>query len=132
MTSRDDLRRPRVMFGQAVITRTRVPVSVILDRLAADMTADEITAEYPAVTVADVHVPAHGTTLAREGVHISRRRAASSRLRTQREGPDQPRFRLTATLIQVKDILKKAPRMRCGREPRGMGSPADRWGRGLS
>ena len=43
------------MHGQAVIAETRVPVSLILDGLAADMTAEEITAEYPAVTAANVH-----------------------------------------------------------------------------
>ena len=35
---------PRVMHGQAVIAGTRVPVSVILDCLAAGMTTEEITA----------------------------------------------------------------------------------------
>jgi hypothetical protein len=34
-----------------------LPVSVILDCLAAGMTAEEITAEYPTVTVAGVRVP---------------------------------------------------------------------------
>jgi uncharacterized protein (DUF433 family) len=32
---------PRVMLGQAVIAGTRVPVSVVLDCLAAGMTAEE-------------------------------------------------------------------------------------------
>ena len=36
---------PQVMHGQAVISGTRVSVSVILDCLAAGMTAHEITAE---------------------------------------------------------------------------------------
>jgi hypothetical protein len=36
-----------VMHGQAVIAGIRMPVSVILDCLAAGMTAEEITAEYP-------------------------------------------------------------------------------------
>ena len=40
------------MHGQAVIAGTRVPVSVILDYLAAGMRAEEITSEYPTVTVA--------------------------------------------------------------------------------
>jgi uncharacterized protein (DUF433 family) len=40
----------QVMHGQVVIAGTRVPVSAILDRLAAGMSAEEITAEYPAVT----------------------------------------------------------------------------------
>jgi uncharacterized protein (DUF433 family) len=57
---------PRVMHGQAVIVGTRVPVSVILDCLAAGMTAEEITAEYPSVTVAGVRAAAaYGAALAR-------------------------------------------------------------------
>lgn len=58
---------PRVMHGQAVIAGTRVPVSVILDCLAAGMTAEEITAEYPTVTAAGVRAAAaYGAALARE------------------------------------------------------------------
>jgi uncharacterized protein (DUF433 family) len=58
---------PRVMHGQAVITSTRVPASVILDCLAAGMTAEEITAEYPTVTAAGVRAAAaYGAALARE------------------------------------------------------------------
>jgi uncharacterized protein (DUF433 family) len=58
---------PQVMHGQTVITRTRVPVSVILDCLAAGMTAEEITAECPAVTTAGVRAAAaYGAALARE------------------------------------------------------------------
>ncbi len=58
---------PRVMHGQAVIAGTRVPASVILDCLAAAMTAEEITAEYPTVTEAGVHAAAaYGAALARE------------------------------------------------------------------
>jgi uncharacterized protein (DUF433 family) len=49
---------PRVMHGQAVIAGTRVPVSVILDCLAAGMTAEEITTEYPVVTIAGVRAAA--------------------------------------------------------------------------
>jgi uncharacterized protein (DUF433 family) len=48
----------RVMHGQAVIAGTRVPVSVILDCLAAGMTAEEITAKYPTVTTAGVRAAA--------------------------------------------------------------------------
>jgi uncharacterized protein (DUF433 family) len=58
---------PQVMHGQAVIAGTRVPVSVILDCLAAGMTAEEITAEYPTVAVAGVRAAAaYGAALARE------------------------------------------------------------------
>ncbi len=58
---------PQVMGGQAVLAGTRVPVSVVLDCLAAGMTAQEITAEYPVVTVAGVRAAAaYGAALARE------------------------------------------------------------------
>jgi uncharacterized protein (DUF433 family) len=58
---------PQVMHGQAVIAGTRVPVSVILDCLAAGMTAEQITGEYPTVTVAGVRAAAaYGAALARE------------------------------------------------------------------
>ena len=43
---------PGVMHGLAVIAGTCVPVSVTLDCLAAGMTAEEITSEYPTVTIA--------------------------------------------------------------------------------
>jgi uncharacterized protein (DUF433 family) len=58
---------PSVMHGQAVIAGTRVPVSVILDCLAAGMTAEEITSEYPTISVAGVRAAAaYGAALARE------------------------------------------------------------------
>jgi uncharacterized protein (DUF433 family) len=58
---------PRVMHGQAVIAGTRVPVSVILDCLAAGMTTEEITTEYPSVPIAGVRAAAaYGAALARE------------------------------------------------------------------
>jgi uncharacterized protein (DUF433 family) len=58
---------PHVMHGQAVIAGTRVPVSVILDCLAAGMAAEQIIAEYPTVTIAGVRAAAaYGAVLARE------------------------------------------------------------------
>jgi uncharacterized protein (DUF433 family) len=58
---------PRVMHGQAVIAGTRVPVSVILDCLAAGMTAEQIAEEYPSVTPSGVRAAAaYGAVLARE------------------------------------------------------------------
>ncbi len=58
---------PQVMHGQAVLAGTRVPVSVILDCLAAGMTAEQIVAEYPAVTEAGIRAAAaYGAALARE------------------------------------------------------------------
>jgi uncharacterized protein (DUF433 family) len=60
---------PRVMHGQAVLAGTRVPVSVILDCLAAGMSPEEITAEYPAVSVSGVRAAAaYGAALAREEI----------------------------------------------------------------
>ncbi len=44
--------------GQTVIAGTLVPVSMILDYLAAGMTAEEITAEYPTIDTAGVHAAA--------------------------------------------------------------------------
>jgi len=41
---------PCVCHGQARIRGTRVPVSVILDNLAAGMTPEEILASYPTLT----------------------------------------------------------------------------------
>ena len=53
---------PAVMHGQAVIAGTRVPVSVILDCIAAGLTA-----EYPTVTAARVRAAAaYGAALAPE------------------------------------------------------------------
>ncbi len=44
-----------------------MPVSVILDCLAAGMTAEQIIAEYPTVTIAGVRAAAaYGAALARE------------------------------------------------------------------
>jgi uncharacterized protein (DUF433 family) len=58
---------PTVMHGQAVLAGTRMPVSVILDCLAAGTMADEIVAEYPVVTALGVRAAtAYGAALARE------------------------------------------------------------------
>jgi uncharacterized protein (DUF433 family) len=55
---------PAVMHGQAVITGTRVPVSVVLDCLAAGIDVDEIVAEYPTLTPAGVRAAAaYGATV---------------------------------------------------------------------
>ena len=42
---------PNVCHGQACIAGTRVTVSVILDNLAAGLTAEEIAESYPSVSV---------------------------------------------------------------------------------
>ena len=41
---------PQVMHGTACISGTRIPVSVVLDNLAAGMNADQLLAEYPSLT----------------------------------------------------------------------------------
>ena len=37
---------PNVRFGKATIRGTRVPVSLVLDKLAGGMTPEEVAAEY--------------------------------------------------------------------------------------
>ncbi len=41
---------PNIYHGQACITGTRVMVTVILDNLAAGLTAEEIAESYPSVS----------------------------------------------------------------------------------
>lgn len=58
---------PKVLHGQARVAGTRVPVSVVLDCLAAGMTEGEIVAEYPSLTVEGIRAAAaYGAALARE------------------------------------------------------------------
>lgn len=58
---------PSVLHGQATIAGTRVPVSVVLDCMAAGMSPEEIVEEYPSLTVAGVRAAAaYGARLARE------------------------------------------------------------------
>ena len=45
---------PEVMFGRPVILGTRVPVEIALRKLGAGMTAEEIMADHPRVTLEDV------------------------------------------------------------------------------
>ena len=41
---------PNVMHGVACVTGTRIPVSVVLDNLAAGASAEELLQEYPSLT----------------------------------------------------------------------------------
>lgn len=45
---------PAVCHGQPCIRGTRVPITVILDTLAAGMTVEEIIEHYPTLTADDV------------------------------------------------------------------------------
>jgi len=46
---------PRVCNGKPVIRGTRIPVSVILDRLAEGKSWDGILVDYPELTREDIH-----------------------------------------------------------------------------
>lgn len=45
---------PAIMGGQVCIKGTRIPVSVVLDNLAAGLSEAEITASYPSLSADDV------------------------------------------------------------------------------
>lgn len=56
---------PGVVHGQARIRDTRIPVSVVLDRLAAGLSEDEILRQYPSLTVEGTRAAAaYGAALA--------------------------------------------------------------------
>ena len=58
---------PNVCHGRACIAGTRVMVSVVLDNLAAGLTAAEIAESYPSVSPNAVRAALHyATELARE------------------------------------------------------------------
>lgn len=58
---------PQICHGQACIRGTRVPVSVVLDNLAAGLTDSEIMASYPSLSIEDIRAAAaYGAELARE------------------------------------------------------------------
>lgn len=61
---------PEVVHGQARVRGTRIPVSVVLDCLAAGLSEDEILGQYPTLTVEGVRAAAaYGAALAREEIH---------------------------------------------------------------
>ena len=58
---------PAVCHGQACFAGTRIPVSVVLDCLAAGMTEEEIRVQYPTLPDGAVRAAvAYGALLARE------------------------------------------------------------------
>ncbi len=58
---------PKICHGQACIRGTRVPVSVVLDNLAAGLTDNDIVSSYPPLSIEDVRAAvAYGAELARE------------------------------------------------------------------
>ena len=46
--------RPDVMFGKPVIRGTRMPVELILRKLAAGQSPEEITRQHPRLTLEDI------------------------------------------------------------------------------
>lgn len=60
---------PNICHGQACITGTRILVSVILDNLAAGLSADEILASYPSLNQQSIQAAiAYAAELARERI----------------------------------------------------------------
>lgn len=60
---------PAICHGKACIKGTRIPVSVILDNLAAGLTTEEIMQSYPSLTRQAVQAAiAYAAELARERV----------------------------------------------------------------
>jgi uncharacterized protein (DUF433 family) len=58
---------PRICHGKPCIKGTRIMVSVVLDNLAAGLTAEEIMAEYPPLTMEDIQAAiAYAAELAHE------------------------------------------------------------------
>ena len=60
---------PLVRHGQACIGGTRIPVSVVLDNLAAGVPVPEIVQSYPSLTHEDIQAAlAYAAELAREQI----------------------------------------------------------------
>jgi uncharacterized protein (DUF433 family) len=60
---------PAVCHGQACVRGTRIPASVVLDNLAAGLTADELLQSYPTLTREAIQASvAYAAELARERV----------------------------------------------------------------
>lgn len=60
---------PAVCHGQACIRGTRIPVSVVLDNLAASLSAVQLVESYPSLTREDVSAAAaYAAEFARERI----------------------------------------------------------------
>jgi len=58
---------PSVCHGQACVRGTRIPVSVVLDNLAAGLAESEILESYPTLSAGSIHsCVAYAAELARE------------------------------------------------------------------
>ena len=54
---------PKICHGKPCIKGTRIPIFVILDALAAGMTCEEISKDYPPVTSDDIKAALQYTAL---------------------------------------------------------------------
>ncbi len=45
---------PEIMFGKMVIKGTRIPVELILEKLATDYSFDDLKQAYPRITTTDI------------------------------------------------------------------------------
>ena len=62
---------PEIAHGQACITGTRVPVSVVLDNLAAGQSVEQLLESYPSITREAVQAAiGYAAELARERVLV--------------------------------------------------------------
>jgi uncharacterized protein (DUF433 family) len=60
---------PAICHGQACIRGTRIPVSVVLDNLAASLTPEQIVESYPSLSREDIFAAvAYAAELARERI----------------------------------------------------------------
>ncbi len=60
---------PQICHGQPCFTGTRIPVSVVLDNLAAEVTNEEILQSYPSLTERHLRAAiAYAAALAKERV----------------------------------------------------------------
>lgn len=48
-------RNPEIMFGKPVIKGTRLPVDLLIEKLAYEHTEDKILKEYPFITKEDIY-----------------------------------------------------------------------------
>ena len=58
---------PQILHGKACLTGTRIPVSVVLDNLAAGLTPKQIVESYPSLSAKAIQAAiAYAAELARE------------------------------------------------------------------
>jgi uncharacterized protein (DUF433 family) len=60
---------PAICHGIVCIKGTRIPVSVVLDNLAAGLTPEQVIESYPSLSLDDIHAAvAYAADLARERI----------------------------------------------------------------